>query len=339
MGAFISMADLSGALVPNVDFKVLVSRESRALAEQAKNNPLASAADTQAMAMLVPRATSLLAAVDQQQQWDENQTAYCSLPFTTPCYDNQTTVRQNLFIAIDTARSRLAAITGSAPPVSAPLANQAPIQSVNLTQQTAANYPDAVREVAAERTQQVQQAVTTAVEKDPGLISRALSQAREFFGVAPATAQRPAPPAPTAAPTTPAPSPAPSPPQPQLPSPQPSVTRTPPTPTPSVPAPSAPRPSTVAPSQTSRPLFSGQDITQIARSISEAGASVGTQFIQSNADRTSARYRSQAEQIRAATAAAQQRALVQAPRGGISPILIVAGVAAAGILIYAIVSD
>lgn len=181
-------AGLAGLPEPNAAGKASLSAVSRSLAAQARSTPLPG------LGVVLSQAQSILSQVLQMPTWDENQSWNCGFPLADPCWDNKTTVRQNLQIAVDTARSRLAQSSGQPAP-SAPLANQAPVQSVNLARETAANLPAAVQE--------------RAVEISQGRIDT--PEQRQALGIpaAPPPAPRPAPPSPP-----PVQRPVPSPPQP-----------------------------------------------------------------------------------------------------------------------------
>lgn len=201
---YVRMSDLSGPSEPNPAGKASLSTNARALAAQARSLP------TNGLHAILSQAQGLLSYVTSLPTWDENQSWNCGLPLANPCWDNKTTVRQNLQIAVDTARSRMARAAGQ-PVTGAPLANQAPVQSVNLARETAVNLPGAVRDVTQERAAQAaalaQQARTAATPF--------WDRAMNFFGVqqpqqpTPAQPQQPAQPQPTATrPTSPASPPA-----------------------------------------------------------------------------------------------------------------------------------
>lgn len=130
--------------VPTNAFKVSMTNASQRLAEQARSLPV------NMLDPVIAESSALLAGVNAHQTWDENQTVYCGIAFADPCWANKTTVKQNLQIAYDTARTRKAAASGQPPPANAPLANQAPVQTVNIGRETIAQTPTAIVERATE---------------------------------------------------------------------------------------------------------------------------------------------------------------------------------------------
>lgn len=145
---FVRMSDLvfaglAGLPEPSPSAKASLSTTARSLAAASRALPI------QGLGPVLSQAQAILSQVTLMPTWDENQSWNCGFPLADPCWDNKTTVRQNLQIAADTARSRIAQASGQTA-ANAPLANQAPVQSVNLARETVANLPAAVQERAVE---------------------------------------------------------------------------------------------------------------------------------------------------------------------------------------------